>query len=75
MTETIPLLGIQIWFVMKILSIILLGMYLIFSLVVVRQVKLMTDTLQLGFESTARGLAYAHLIFAVLVLLAAIIIL
>lgn len=73
--DTLPILGIQIWVIIKILSIILLGMYLIFSLVVVRQVKLMTDTLQLGFESFARFLAYAHLIFAVLVLLAAIIIL
>jgi len=73
--DTIPFIGIQIWLVMKILTIILLGMYLIFSLVVVRQVKLMTDTLQLGFEGTARALAFAHLIFAVLVLLAAIIIL
>jgi len=73
--DTIPFIGIQIWVVMKILTIILLGMYLIFSLVVVRQVKLMTDTLQLGFEGTAKSLAYAHLVFAVLVLLAAIIIL
>jgi len=73
--DTIPIIGIQIWFVIKILAIILLVMYFIFSLVVVRQVKLMTDTLQLGFEGTVRGLAYAHLIFAVLVLASAIIIL
>ncbi|HKC05002.1 MAG TPA: DUF5657 family protein [Patescibacteria group bacterium] len=73
--DTIPLTGIQIWVVVKILAVILLGMYLIFSLVIVRQVKLMTDTLQLGFERTVRGLAFAHLAFAVLVLLAAIIVL
>jgi len=75
MTDTIPLTGIEIWVVMKFLAIILLGMYLIFSLVVVRQVKLMTDTLQIGFEKTARSLAFAHLVFAVLVLLTALIIL
>ena len=65
----------NIWLLVKILALILIGMYLIFSFVVVRQVKLMTDTLQLGFEGTVRLLAWAHLAFAVLVLLAAIIIL
>lgn len=69
------LLGTSTWFLAKIGIIILLGMYSIFALIVVRQVKLMTDTLQLGFENTIRSLAYAHLIFAVLVLLSAIIIL
>lgn len=73
--DTIPLTNIQIWVVIKISAMVLLGMYLVFSLVLVRQVKLMTDTLQLGFESTVRGLAFFHLAFAVLVLLAAIIIL
>lgn len=75
MIDAIPVIGVQIWVVIKILSIVLLGMYLIFSLVVLRQVKLMTDTLQIGFESTARFLAFAHLAFAVFVFLAAIIIL
>ena len=67
--------GLSVWFLAKIAAIILLVMYLIFALVVVRQVRLMTDTLQLGFESFVKGLSYLHLIFAVLVLLAAIIIL
>ncbi|HJY98844.1 MAG TPA: DUF5657 family protein [Patescibacteria group bacterium] len=75
MEETIPVLGIQIWTVIKVLSLILLGMYLVFSLVLVRQVKLMTTTLQLGFASTAKTLAFAHLAFAVFVFLAAIVIL
>jgi hypothetical protein len=75
MTDTIPIIGIQIWVIIKILSIVLLGMYLIFSLVLLRQVKLMTDTLKIGFESTARLLAFAHLTFAVFVFLTAIIIL
>lgn len=73
--ETIPIIGIELWLVIKILACILLGMYIIFSLVVVRQVKMMTDTLQLGFEGPVRFLAYAHLIFAVTVLIAALVIL
>jgi len=66
---------ISIWFILKIVAIILLTMYLVFALVVVRQVKMMTDTLQLGYEGLAKMFSYVHLIFAVLVLLFAIIIL
>lgn len=67
--------GISVWFVLKIVAVILLSMYLVFALVVVRQVKMMTDTLQLGYEGIAKMFSYIHLIFAVLVLLFAIIIL
>ena len=67
--------GFNIWILIKALSLVLLGMYLVFSLVVVRQVKMMTDTLQLGFEGITKTLAYIHLLFAVFVFLAAIIIL
>ena len=63
------------WFLVKILSLVLLGMYLIFALVVVKQVRLMTDTLQLGFEQFVKFLALAHLIFAVIVFVAALVIL
>jgi hypothetical protein len=67
--------AISIWFILKIVAIVLLSMYLIFALVVVRQVKMMTSTLQIGFEGLAKMFSYVHLIFAVLVLLFAIIIL
>ena len=75
MIDITQVFGIQIWMVVKILAIILLAMYLVFSLVVVRQVKLMTDTLNLGFESFVKLLAYTHLMFATLVFLVAIVIL
>ena len=71
----LPVEGLSVWFFVKIGALILLGLYLIFALVMVRQVKLMTDTLQLGSEGFVRGLAFLHLIFAILVLLSAIIIL
>jgi hypothetical protein len=54
---------------------VLLGMYLVFALVITRQVKLMTSTLQLGFESLAKTLSFLHLVFAVLVFVTALIIL
>lgn len=70
-----PIFGISIWLVVKIATLILLGLYLVFSLVIVRQVKLMTDTLSLGFEALIIMLGYVHLAFAVLVFLTALIIL
>jgi hypothetical protein len=69
------LASISIWMVIKTLALVLLGMYLIFALVVVRQVKLMTDTLQLGFEGLAKILSYFHLAFAILVFISALVIL
>jgi len=70
-----PIFGISMWLVVKAAVLILLGMYLIFSLVVVRQIKIMTTTLSLGFEAPITMLGYIHLAFAVLVFLAALIIL
>lgn len=70
-----PIFGISIWLVVKVAALILLGMYLVFSLVVVRQIKLLTDTLSLGFEAPIIMLGYIHLAFAVLVFLAALIVL
>lgn len=73
--ETLPIIEISMWAIIKTFSLILLGIYLVFGLVVVRQVKMMTDTLQLGFETLAKVLAFAHLAFAILVFLTALIIL
>lgn len=71
----IPIWGVSIWLVVKILVLILLAMYLVFALVIVRQVQLMTDTLQLGFEFPVKVLSFVHLIFAIFVFLSALIIL
>lgn len=71
----IPVVGIQVWLIVKVAALVLLGMYLIFAWVIVRQVRLMTDTLQLGFEGPVKVLAYIHMIFAIFVFLSALIIL
>ena len=73
MTDSIP--GISIWLTVKVATLILLGIYLVFSLVVTRQIKLINSTLSLGFEAPVTMLGYIHLAFAVLVFLAALIIL
>jgi hypothetical protein len=67
--------GITIWSVLKILIIILLAIYIVFSYVIIRQVQLMTDTLVIGFEKQLKFLAFIHFLFAVGVLIFSIIIL
>ncbi len=67
--------GITIWSVLKILIIILLVIYIVFSYVIIRQVQLMTDTLVIGFEKQLKFLAFIHFLFAVGVLVFSIIIL
>ena len=59
------------WLVAKVFVVILMGLYLIFASVVLRQVSLMTRTLELGLETPLRVVALLHLIFAVVVFLAA----
>ncbi len=71
----IPFTSFSLAMLFKVITLVLLAMYLVFSWVVVRQVKLMTDTLQLGFEGLVKTLAYAHLAFALLVFFIALIIL
>jgi hypothetical protein len=67
--------GFNIWVIVKIFSLILLGMYIVFAFGVVKQVKMMTTTLRLGNENFAKIISYVHLVAAFVVFLAALIIL
>jgi hypothetical protein len=67
----IPLTTISIWAVIKIFVVIGTILFTVFSLVVVRQAKLMTDTLELGFEGFIKLLSYIHLGSALLLLILA----
>ena len=69
------ILAFSIWPIVKILVLILLGIYIIFAFVLVRQVQLMTTTLEVGFEGQLRFLSFIHLLFAIGVLVFSIIIL
>jgi hypothetical protein len=73
--DTILTGSFNMWILIKAFSLVLLGMYLIFSLVVIRQAKLMMDTLKIDSETLPRTLAYLHLAFAILVFLTAIVVL
>lgn len=50
--------------IIKIAALALLALYIVFALVVVRQVTQMTDTLEVGFEKAIRAISIIHLIFA-----------
>lgn len=69
------ILSLSIWPVIKIFILILLVLYIIFAFVIVRQVQLMTITLEVGFENQLKLLSIIHLLFAIAVLVFAIIIL
>lgn len=71
----IPLIGISIWGIIKGLVLIILALYIIFAVVVVRQVQLMTDTLEVGFEWQLRIISFVHLLFAIGVLIFAVLVL
>lgn len=61
--ETVNIINFDFWIIIKILILIALGLYIIFAFVITRQVKVMTATLTLGFESISKILAWVHLFF------------
>jgi hypothetical protein len=73
--ETIPVLGISVWLVSKIFVLLFLAIYIVFALVVIRQIKLMLHTLDIGFNLVIRFIGWAHFLFAVGIFLIALTIL
>lgn len=65
------ILGIDIWFIAKLFVLVGLGVYLAFSAVVVRQVMLMTETLEVGFEQAVKFFSFVHFFAAILVFILA----
>lgn len=59
----------------KVFALIGLAIYIIFALVVIRQVGLMTKTIEVSFGKFIKLISWAHLIFAVFVFLTALVIL
>ena len=75
MTQVLPILGVSVWLIAKVLVLFALTIYAIFAFVVVRQIQLMTDTLEVGFEAPIRFLGISHLIFSLVIFVLALIIL
>lgn len=61
------------FFLLKLGTIVLLSLYFIYSFIIVRQVNLMVNTIDLALKKSLKFVAYIHLIFALLLLLYAII--
>ena len=59
----------SLWFLVKVGSIIGLVIYVIFAFVVMKQVNLMTETLEIDFERPIKTVAALHFLFAVFVLI------
>lgn len=53
------------------LILIFLGLYVVFTIVIIKQVRLMTDTLDVDLDGFIRLLSFIHLFFAGAVLLVA----
>lgn len=69
------LFSISIWSVAKILVCFALLLYIVFSIVVVRQVSLMTETLNGQLELPLKTIATIHLLGAILVFVLALLVL
>lgn len=67
--------GLSVWDGVKWLMVLGLGLYVVFAVVAVRQVQLMSRTINGALEWPIRLLATVHLAVAVVVLLAAVVIL
>lgn len=73
--EVIPLIGVSVWLAVKIFVLLFLAIYIIFALVVIRQIKLMSETLDMGLNLPIRFIGWAHFLFAVGIFVIALLIL
>lgn len=73
--EVIPLVGISVWLAVKIFILLFLAIYIVFALVVIRQIKLMSETLDMGLNLPIRFIGWGHFLFAVGIFVIAILIL
>lgn len=64
-----------IWFGLKILTLVGLGVYAVFSAIIVRQEHLMAGVLEEAFEPVLRIIVLAHFIASIAVLLLAVLLL
>lgn len=69
------LISIQIWTISKAIVCFALFLYIIFAVVVVRQVRLMTEAIDFSLDWFLKMVAMIHLLGAIFILLLAIIIL
>ena len=59
------MVNFDIWFIAKIMVMFALLLYLVFSYVIIKQTKIMTKTLELGFENVVKTISLIHFVLAV----------
>jgi hypothetical protein len=71
------LLGLELslLFFVKIAILFFLLLYIVFAGVVIRQVRVMAETLQVGFEKPIKAIAFFHFLFSLLVFVIALFVL
>jgi hypothetical protein len=69
------LIGIQFWDVVKLLLVVSLIIYVIFSLIVIRQVELMGGVVKLSLTPILRFIAVVHFFISIGIFLLALLIL
>lgn len=60
---------------LKIAAVVFTLLYIVFAAILIKQVKIMTDTLRVGLENWVKVLVFVHFVFALGVFLLALIIL
>lgn len=75
MTQVLPIIGVSAWLIAKVLVLVALAIYGVFAFVVMRQIQLMIDTLEVGFEAPIRMLGISHFVFSLIIFVLALIIL
>ena len=55
----------NVLFAVKLAFLIVFGLYIVFAFVIVKQVDKMTETLEVGFETPVRFIAYTHLLLSI----------
>ncbi|PIY65141.1 hypothetical protein COY91_03685 [Candidatus Shapirobacteria bacterium CG_4_10_14_0_8_um_filter_39_15] len=68
-------LNAQIWLVVKLFVILALLIYLIFAIVIIRQVDLMTKAINFSLDGILKIIAVIHFVGAIVIFLVALIVL
>jgi len=71
--ENLP--NIDIWFLVKIIYLFAFSLYLVFAVVMLRQVKLMTKALEEKINPILCTIAWGHLVLSILIILFSLLIL
>jgi len=65
----------SVWLLLKVPVLLVFLLYMVFALVVVKQVNKMTETLEVGFEKEIKFIAYFHFLLALVTFVVALVIL